>query len=108
MKDEIQIYNLEKDILIPRPHNVKFYKLEIERLENELEKSHKKYFELSAKLDEYRIKYLEKFKEYFTLNCIVLNRHIDLIQCSEQKCNFKDECKPRVLLLEKLNLKNGV
>jgi len=107
MTNEIQLYDLDKDILIKRPHTAREYKEAIEKLEAELEESHKKYFELSSRLNKYRIKYLEKFREYFTLDCITLSRHIDLIQCSDQDCSFKGNCKPRIQLLEKLNLKNG-
>jgi hypothetical protein len=109
-KKELQLFNMESDILIPRPNHgmIDYYREEIEKLQAELKDRHKEITEMYEKLNKYRVIHLEKFRAFFMLDCIVFNTTLDLIQCrnkiAEGRCLFSETCQPRKDLIEKLHL----
>ena len=111
MSTDKDLANYDPEIaLIPRPNfeALQYYESEITRLNDELKSRHKEYMAMSAKLDLYRVKRLEKFRAVFVMFCLVLNVDLDLIRCrdtiAEGRCTFSETCKPRKDLIEKLHL----
>ena len=112
-KKDIQLWNMEQDLLIPKPNlsRLQYYEDEIERLTSESQAMHKKLTEAYNQLDTYRVKRLETFRKVFLLDCLILRRELDLLQCrdtiAEGRCTFHKRCKERNDLLEKLHLESG-